>query len=180
MFGSFINTLMAGFGLPECFDKMAPVTVALAIGLAFNALLGTVLCLYTAYLFKSQARMDYWRIYLGRCLILTQTSSNKFIFVLAYTMDAISCILLVAEIAFIPSARKVCNSGFMTFYELAIILQSFVVLRMFLFCVHFTRLAKPFYKWLKRQSHCLRTVESEQRLVLDVWKLEHYVRILKS
>ena len=50
---------------------------------------------------------------------------------------------------------------------------------MFLFCVQFTNKRRPFYSWLKRRFPSLQSIESEQRVTLDVYRLEEYVAKLK-
>ena len=91
-------------------------------------------------------------------------------------MDVISMICLMAECVFLGRAQEYCDESYTRFYEVAMALQFFVLIRLFLFCVHFTRKSKPFYKWLKRKFVFLQSVEGEQRLTLDVYKLPDYIQ----
>ena len=104
MFGSFLNALMEDWTDPECFDNMGIVTVLLVTGLAFNAILGAVLCLYTAFLHRSRARMDVQRMYLGRVRVVTATTTNRNFFHLTHLMDAISGTLLLTMFVMMPKA----------------------------------------------------------------------------
>ena len=181
MFGSFLNALMEDWTEPECFDNMGIVTVLLVTGLALNAILGAVLCLYTAFLHRTRARMDVQRMYLGRVRVVTATTTNTLFFRLTHLMDAISGILLLSMFVMMPTAQAYCSRGYNLFYTTAAMLQCFMMVRMFMFCVHFKySVSRPFYKWLKRKFPCLATVEGEQRLVLHVWRLDDYVARLKA
>mmetsp|Transcript_14285 Transcript_14285/g.17994 ORF Transcript_14285/g.17994 Transcript_14285/m.17994 type:complete len:284 (+) Transcript_14285:21-872(+) len=163
MFGSFLNALMEDWKDPECFDNMGLYTVLLVAGLALNAILGGVMCLYTGFLWKTRARRNVSRMYLGRVRVLTVTTEDKIFFHLAHFMDAISAILFTTELIFMPYAKAYCDSGYNLFYVTATILQAFILPRIFMFCVHFkVRNSRPFYKWLKRVfPSILATVEGE-------------------
>jgi len=102
MFGSFMGALMQDWAQPDCFASVGTVTALLAGSLAINAVLGILLCVFTGYLFTTRARTMFRRIYIGRCLVLTQTSPNRLLFALAYTMDIISFVLLVVELVMLP------------------------------------------------------------------------------
>ena len=87
--------------------------------------------------------------------------------------------MFVIELAYLPSAKANCPAGFLAFYKITIVLQSITLIRMFLFCIHFRR-GRLFYRWLKRQFKCLQTVECEERLSLDIYRLQDYVAKIKG
>lgn len=101
MFGGFMNALMNDWQVPECYDAMGMPTVAIVFALTMNAILGGSLCLWTAYLYRSRAPMQYTRIYLGRCLILTSTTQNEIFFGMTHLMDAISVLIVIVECFFL-------------------------------------------------------------------------------
>ena len=171
---------MNDWAQPECYGNVGTATALLAGGLALNAALGIILFILTGYLHVTRARTTISRIYLGRCLVMTQTSSCRFLFYLAYLMDSLNMIILVTEFVFLPTVKAHCKDSIIFFYDLTIALHCFTVIRIFLFWVHFKPVSRPFYKWLKRKFECLRSIEGEQRLVLEVWHLEAYLRRLKS
>lgn len=180
MFMSFMGAIMVDLAQPECLDNMGAVTGVLAFCLGLNSVIGTFLCLYVLYLFQSRAYTEYDQMYIGRCLMITETSRNKIIFTTAYVIDLISVALLFVEVFFHSTATEHCRDGFLAFYNIAIALQCFIVLRIFLFCVQFTGRRRPFYSWLKRRFPSLQTIESEQRVTLNVYQLDRYVAKLKN
>ena len=93
--------------------------------------------------------------------MVTSGTRNKLVFILIYLQDMIALLIFIFSLIFVPKANEHCPVGYTAFYKMAIFLQSFVLIRLFLFCVHYTDRAKPFYKWLKRQFDCLQTVECE-------------------
>ena len=70
-------------------------------------------------------------------------------------MDLLGMGMLLVEAGAYSTARTHCQSGFMAFYTIAMVLQVLTVIRIFLSCVHFSRRVKPFYRWLKRCCLCL-------------------------
>ena len=151
MFMSFMGAIMVDFAQPECLDNMGFVTGLIVFSFFFNSMLGTLLCFYVGYLFQTRAYTENDQMYLGRCLMITVTINNKYVFALAYVIDTISAILFIVEIAYLSRAKEHCPAGFLAFYEIAMVLQGFILVRMFLFCVHFTNRRRPFYSWLKRK-----------------------------
>ena len=180
MFASLMNALMSDWEKPACYDEMGIVSVVLVSALAMNAILGFALCLLTAFLWRTRAQLHYSRVYLGRFMVLTQTSNNQVLFGLTHLMDAFSAFILLMELIYLPTALAYCHDTFLIFYGLAMLFQCNFFIRLFLFCVHYKSASKPFYKWLKRKFPLLATVEAEQRLVLDVWRLEQYVAKLQA
>ena len=116
MFGSFVSALMADFSDPDCLDKMGVILGLLVGGLAVNAMIGVMMCMFTAYLIHSRAYTYYSRMYLGRCAVLTTTTKNRVVFILAYIMDSITVFMLILETALLPSIREHCPTSVITFY----------------------------------------------------------------
>lgn len=179
VFISFIGALMVDLEQPDCLDNLGTVTIALLFCFMANSMLGTLLCLYVGYLFQTRAYTESDQMYVGRCRMLTVTTRNKKVFALAYLIDTISASLFVIECIYHSAAREHCREGFVAMWEIAMVLQGFILLRMFLFCVQFTDRRRPFYSWLKRRLPSLQSIESEQRVTLDVYRLEEYVAKLK-
>ena len=172
MVGGLANILMSSYEVPDCYDVMGLVAVGMLASLMLNATLGITLCIYMAYLARRRTAQEFRRLYLGRCLLLTHTTKDKFLFALVHIMDAVGVLMLIIELAMLSRAKEHCDSNFLLFYELGLVLQFNVVIRLFLFCLHFKKCSRPFYKYLKRRFQFLSVIESEQRLVLDVWRLE--------
>jgi uncharacterized membrane protein len=150
MFSSFMGALMIDFVQPQCLGNMG-LTVGLIVGaLGFNAILGVCFLCLVLYRHFRRDYLTFERVVLGRCIVLTITSSNKLIFWFAYVIDTISLVMFVVELAMLPRAKANCPSGFLAFYNLTIVLQSITLIRLFLLWVHFRR-GKPFYRWLKRR-----------------------------
>lgn len=59
-------------------------------------------------------------------------------------------------------------------------LQFNVFFRLFLFGIHFKKTSRHFYKWLKRKIPYLAIIEGEQRLILDIWRIDHYIAKLQA
>jgi len=57
MFGGFMNALTNDWQNPDCYDAMGLVTVGIVFALTMNVILGGILCLFTAYLWKTGAQM---------------------------------------------------------------------------------------------------------------------------
>ena len=107
---------MADFSDPDCIDNMGLTLAFLVGGLAVNAMIGVMMCMFTAYLIHSRAYTYYSRMYLGRCAVLTTTTKNRVVFILAYIMDTITVFMLLLETALLPSIREHCPTSVITFY----------------------------------------------------------------
>ena len=150
MFASFMGAVMVDLTQPECFNQMGTVTIMMIIGLLVNSVIGCVLAALTVYLVYTRAPTSFSRFYLGRCQVETVGSRNKCVFTLVYIQDVIAFFLFILMISFVGKANEHCPAGYTAFYKMTIFLQSFVMIRIFLFCVHFTRRGPTFYKWLRR------------------------------
>ena len=146
----------------ECINEIGSVTNVLLVGFALNGLIGTLLCFYVGFLYQTSAHVESDRVYLGRVQVITMTSLNRIIYGTAFLMDAICVLLFPLQLFYYQIAIDHCPWGFVFFYNLMILLQCFVALRIFIFCVLFKGLRRNFYRWLKRQwPDLLQTVESE-------------------
>ena len=99
------------------------LTVGLILSaLGFNAILGICFFCLVLYRYFRRDYLTFERVVLGRCVVLTMTSSNKLIFWFAYIIDTISLVMLVVELAMLSRAKANCPSGFLAFYVLTIVL----------------------------------------------------------
>ena len=122
MFGSFMGALMADYIYPDCLDKMAVSIAFIMGGLFLSVVIGLVMLLFIIYLVKSRAYLTNERLVLGRCIILTTTSSNALLYRMAYVVDAISMILFVVELSTLSRATEYCPDDTLAFYKITIVL----------------------------------------------------------
>ena len=68
----------------------------------------------------------------------TTTTTNKKFFILASLIDLISFAVLIVSFVMFPIAKDLCPEQVLEYFRLAFGIQFILVIRVFLFCVHFS------------------------------------------
>lgn len=94
-------------------------------------------------------------------------------------MDCINVATLIGSLALLPVAKENCeHTDFLFYFRIGLCMMFLTLLRMFLTCVHFKQRARPFYKWLRRKFPSLSVIQYEERVVLEVWKLHEFIKLI--